>query len=230
MKSRIKRRITSILGGLTLALAKRLLGVRRPRRSLRAAADEPAQTSLLVEAVPTASVLPPPPATRPTPLKWLKPAKLARPQGERFKIAPPPDDAADLRADLVEPERLQTMPFKAIAYHEANPFTVEDAFARRLDNVVVASAGKVIKTLRTDTEGSRHQKFVIRLDSGATILITHNIDDAPRVPVRPGDRVSLRGRYIWNERGGEIHWTHHDPNGVLAGGWIEMERTGKRYE
>jgi Protein of unknown function (DUF3465) len=60
--------------------------------------------------------------------------------------------------------------------------------------------------------------------------VVHNIDDAPRVPVRVGDELEVRGRYIWNEQGGEMHWTHHDPLGKLAGGYIEMLNTRQRYE
>ncbi|MEZ5478885.1 MAG: DUF3465 domain-containing protein [Thiolinea sp.] len=59
-------------------------------------------------------------------------------------------------------------------------------------------------------------------------MVAHNIDLAPRVPVEPGGRVNLRGEYAWNNRGGVIHWTHHDPKGRRDGGWIEWQ--GKRYE
>jgi hypothetical protein len=31
---------------------------------------------------------------------------------------------------------------------------------------------------------------------------------------------------VWNEQGGLIHWTHHDPNGRHVAGWIKHnERT-----
>jgi hypothetical protein len=33
----------------------------------------------------------------------------------------------------------------------------------------------------------------------------------------------LHGRYEWNERGGVIHWTHHDPEGSMPGGWIRCQ-------
>ncbi|HIQ07513.1 MAG TPA: DUF3465 domain-containing protein, partial [Thiotrichaceae bacterium] len=34
------------------------------------------------------------------------------------------------------------------------------------------------------------------------------------------DRIKIRGRYEWNNRGGVLHWTHHDPKGRKEGGWI----------
>jgi hypothetical protein len=74
--------------------------------------------------------------------------------------------------------------------------------------------------LADDNEGSRHQRFILALDSGHTVLVAHNIDLAERVPVRRDGRLRLRGRYEWNDRGGVIHWTHHDPDGSVAGGWV----------
>jgi hypothetical protein len=59
-------------------------------------------------------------------------------------------------------------------------------------------------------------------------MVAHNIDLARRIPARAGDTLSLRGRYEWNERGGVIHWTHHDPQGREQGGWIRSD--GILYE
>ncbi|MEL7054408.1 MAG: DUF3465 domain-containing protein, partial [Cyanobacteria bacterium J06588_5] len=52
---------------------------------------------------------------------------------------------------------------------------------------------------------------------------------APRIDgLRVGDRVSVKGEYEWNDRGGLIHWTHHDPRNVHEGGWID--HNGLRYQ
>ena len=88
--------------------------------------------------------------------------------------------------------------------------------------------GSVIKNLKDDTEGDRHQKFLVQVANDLTLLVSHNIDVASRVPVREGDAVKVQGEYVWNNRGGVIHWTHHDPKGRKAGGWIELN--GKRYD
>ena len=51
--------------------------------------------------------------------------------------------------------------------------------------------------------------------------ISHNIDLAPRIPdLERGDEVIFRGQYEWNQRGGVLHWTHHDPAGRRSGGWL----------
>lgn len=104
---------------------------------------------------------------------------------------------------------------------------VRDLFtARRSDEVVVVTA-RVDRLLPDDNEGSRHQRFIIRLGSGHTLLVAHNIDLADRVPLQAGDEVRIRGEYEWNEQGGVLHWTHHDPQGRRPGGWIDFE--GQRY-
>ncbi len=88
--------------------------------------------------------------------------------------------------------------------------------------------GEVVKVLPDDDDGDRHQKFLVELSGGHTLLIAHNLDIAPRVPVEEGDRVKLRGEYEYKDKGGVMHWTHHDPGGRKPGGWIELG--GKRYE
>lgn len=105
------------------------------------------------------------------------------------------------------------------------PFTADEEMQSFYDSGAmdqqVHVQGEVIKTLRDDLEGSRHQKFILELESGQTILISHNIDLAPRVDaLQEGDQVEIYGVYEWNERGGVIHWTHHDPDGDHIGGWI----------
>lgn len=88
--------------------------------------------------------------------------------------------------------------------------------------------GTVIKNLKDDQEGDRHQKFLVAVAKDLTLLVSHNIDVASRVPTREGDVVKVQGEYVWNNRGGVIHWTHHDPNDRKTGGWIELN--GKRYD
>ena len=106
---------------------------------------------------------------------------------------------------------------------------VTTAFRERRSDVAVEVGGKVSKLLPDDTQGSRHQRFILRLASGHTVLVAHNIDLAPRIDdLATGDEVTLHGEYEWNERGGVIHWTHHDPAGRHAGGWIRHK--GQTYQ
>jgi len=93
----------------------------------------------------------------------------------------------------------------------------------------VTGSGKVARILEDDHDGSRHQRFILALDSGRTLLIAHNIDLAPRIDsLREGDTVAFNGEYEWNERGGVIHWTHHDPQGEHEAGWLR--HNGRVYQ
>lgn len=103
------------------------------------------------------------------------------------------------------------------------------AFAAKARNVQVTGEGTVIRILADDLDGSRHQRFIVRVASGQTVLIAHNIDLAPRVSdLKEGDSVSFYGEYIWNEKGGTVHWTHHDPQGKHVAGWIKYK--GRTYQ
>ena len=99
---------------------------------------------------------------------------------------------------------------------------IAQAFARRESNVQVSGQGVVVKLLADDTSGRRHQRFILRLASGQTLLVAHNIDLAPRIAsLSEGDAVEFSGEYEWNERGGVLHWTHRDPKGAHAAGWLK---------
>lgn len=103
------------------------------------------------------------------------------------------------------------------------------AYLNRKSDVQIESEGVVKRVLPDDRNGSRHQRFILEGPSGRTVLVAHNIDLAPRVPdLAPGARIAFHGEYEWNERGGVIHWTHHDPRGEHPGGWIEFR--GRRYQ
>ena len=96
-------------------------------------------------------------------------------------------------------------------------------------DVQIAGSGEVVRVLADDVDGDRHQRFVLRVQSGQTLLVAHNIDLAPRVPnLEEGDRVDFFGEYEWNDRGGVIHWTHRDPRGVHEAGWLRHE--GRTYQ
>lgn len=98
-----------------------------------------------------------------------------------------------------------------------------EAFRERSSGVVVESEGRVERILADDREGTPHQRFILRLSGDHTVLVSHNLDLASRVPVSEGEVVQFRGQYEWNEQGGVVHWTHHDPNDGRPGGWIRHE-------
>ena len=102
------------------------------------------------------------------------------------------------------------------------------AFESQTRRLQVEGRGVVKRILPDDNEGSRHQRFILELGSGQTLLISHNIDLAPRIPdLGEGDEVEFRGEYDWNPEGGVIHWTHDDPGGRHPGGWLKHQ--GQTY-
>ncbi len=107
--------------------------------------------------------------------------------------------------------------------------TLARAVENQTSNLQVEGKGTVTRILADDTDGSQHQRFIIRLDSGQTLLVAHNIDVAPRIEsLRAGDTVMFNGEYEWNAKGGVIHWTHHDPDGSHVAGWIK--HAGQTYQ
>jgi len=96
------------------------------------------------------------------------------------------------------------------------------------DGVQVQGSGEVARILPDDNKGSRHQRFILALSTGQTLLVAHNIDLAPRIEdLKTGDKIEFMGEYEWNPAGGVIHWTHRDPSGKHTPGWLEHR--GQRY-
>ena len=109
------------------------------------------------------------------------------------------------------------------------PIQVEQLFQQQKSNVQLEVTGKVIKLLRDDVNGSRHQRFIIELASGHTLLIAHNLDLAPRInALYLGNEISAYGEYEWSPKGGVLHWTHHDPENNHPHGWIRHH--GLQYQ
>ena len=106
---------------------------------------------------------------------------------------------------------------------------LDRAFQQRLSDVQVEGQGVVSRLLADDNEGDRHQRFILELPSGKTVLILHNLDLTQRIAgLREGDVVSFSGLYVWNDKGGMIHWTHRDPRKRHQAGWIR--HNGKLYQ
>jgi hypothetical protein len=106
---------------------------------------------------------------------------------------------------------------------------VASAFANHKSNIQVQGGGQVVKILSDDNDGSHHQRFIIKLASGQTLLIAHNIDLAKRIAdIQIGDTVEFSGEYEWNPQGGVIHWTHRDPQSRYPAGWIK--HNGQMYQ
>ena len=106
---------------------------------------------------------------------------------------------------------------------------ITHAFEEGTSGVQVTGEGEVTRILADDDDGDRHQRFILTLASGQTLLVAHNIDIAPRIEsLQSGDLVEFNGEYEWNDQGGVVHWTHHDPDGEHMPGWLK--HNGEVYE
>ena len=71
---------------------------------------------------------------------------------------------------------------------------IASAFREKRSGVQVAGEGVVVRILPDDIDGHRHQRFILSLASGQTLLVAHNIDIAPRImSLKSGDLVALSG-------------------------------------
>ena len=106
--------------------------------------------------------------------------------------------------------------------------SVEQAFSEKQSNVQVSGKGLVVKLLADDTNGSQHQKFLVKINARQTLLFAHNTDLAARVPLQVGDEITFSGEYEYNPKGGVVHWTHHDPRAQHVAGWLAVH--GNKYQ
>ena len=110
---------------------------------------------------------------------------------------------------------------------------VADAWLAHRSHLEVTASGSVVRVLglRNGPSGE-HEGFLLHLTGGAgrglTVRVEDNTDLTGNFPLHPGDAVEVRGEYIYNERGGLIHWTHHDPRFRHAPGYVKVD--GKVYQ
>ena len=125
-------------------------------------------------------------------------------------------------------EQSPSIPAPAANSQELNS-AVLGAYKNRQSDIQVRGQGTVSRILPDDIDGSRHQRVILQVQDGLSLLIAHNIDLAPRVTgLNEGDMVEFFGEYEWNPKGGVIHWTHHDPNGRHIDGWLKHR--GQTYQ
>lgn len=129
------------------------------------------------------------------------------------------------RAEENATQQVQTAPTgPASDVGDAEVIQAQDSHRKKVE---VTFTAPVYKMLPEDTRGIEHQRFLVSLSNGTTVLVAHNTDLAPMVPIHEGDSVTLHGEYIWNRRGGIMHYTHHSTNRHESG-YIDF--AGQRYQ
>jgi hypothetical protein len=109
-----------------------------------------------------------------------------------------------------------------------NNAVIEEAYATQKSDIQVSGSGVVSKLLTDDNNGSPHQRFLVKINAEQTLLFAHNLDLSPRIPLQVGDEISFSGEYVYNPKGGIVHWTHRDPKSQHMAGWVLAH--GKKYQ
>ena len=69
---------------------------------------------------------------------------------------------------------------------------IMQAYQQQRSNIQVQAHGTIKAILPDDNQGSRHQKIILQLENGLTVLIAHNIDLAPKIEgLKKGDKVEF---------------------------------------
>src|ERR1035437_6416184 len=103
--------------------------------------------------------------------------------------------------------------------------SVEEAFQKKLSNVLLVTKGKVVEIIPDDRLGKPHQRFLIEPHPHHTLLVVNNLDLSYRIPEKIGDIIEVKGNYVWNRHGGLMHETHHhEEPGIHEDGYVNLIR------
>jgi hypothetical protein len=104
---------------------------------------------------------------------------------------------------------------------------VYEAWRAQRSQVEVTASGSVahLLGLRRGPSGL-HEGFLLHLRGaaghGLTVRVEDNVDITGEIPLAEGDEVEVRGEYVYDSRGGLIHYTHHDPRGRRPTGYVRV--------
>ena len=110
---------------------------------------------------------------------------------------------------------------------------VYDAWRAGRSHIEVIANGSVARMLGTHRGRSgNHEGFLLHLSGsagrGLTVRVEDNVDLTGPIPLSEGQDVVVRGEYIFDERGGIVHYTHRDPRGRHISGYVLVD--GKFYQ
>lgn len=142
-------------------------------------------------------------------------------------------DSTNFNRDFDGPQRQSAGPGRA-PVAVASPSQPDDAAivqaqAAQAQKVELTVTAPVLKLLREENYREPHQRFLLSLSNGTTVLVANDLKYGTYVPnLRPGALLRLHGEYIWNEKGGVLHWTHLSDEPRHESGYIDYN--GWRYQ
>lgn len=104
---------------------------------------------------------------------------------------------------------------------------VYSAWSAHRSHLELTATGSVARDLGTRRGPSgNHEGFLVHLSGagghGLTIRVEANVDITGPIPIAEGAPVRVRGEYIYDPRGGLVHWTHRDPRMRHEAGFVEI--------
>lgn len=104
---------------------------------------------------------------------------------------------------------------------------VYDAWRSQRSHVEVTASGSVARILGTRVGPSgTHEGFLLHLGGaegrGLTVRVEDNVDLTGPIALVEGQSVEVRGEYIFDPRGGLVHYTHRDPRGRHPAGYVRV--------
>jgi hypothetical protein len=114
--------------------------------------------------------------------------------------------------------------------NDAGNGVVYDAWRAGRSNVEVTAEGSIASILgNSGGPSGTHEGFLLHLRGasghGLTVRVEDNVDLTGQVPLSEGEDVEVRGEYVYDANGGVIHYTHRDPSGRHAAGFIRAGDT-----
>lgn len=121
----------------------------------------------------------------------------------------------------------------APATDDAQNGAVYDAWRAGRSHVEVTASGAVARILgEREGPSGKHLGFLLHLSGsagrGLTVRVEDNLDLTGTLPLAEGKAVTVRGEYIYDSRGGLIHYTHRDPRGRHEAGYVQAD--GRIYQ
>ncbi len=116
---------------------------------------------------------------------------------------------------------------------DAGNAAIYDAWRAGRSHTEVTATGSIVRILGTRVGPSgAHEGFLLHLRGaagrGLTVRVEDNVDLTGPVPLHAGEDAEVRGEYVYDPRGGLIHYTHLDPRGRHAAGYVRAG--GKLYQ
>jgi hypothetical protein len=116
---------------------------------------------------------------------------------------------------------------------DASNGAVYDAWRAQRSRVEVTASGTIARVLGTRSgRYAPHDGFLLHLRGpegrGLTIRVEDNVTMTGQIALVAGADAIVRGEYVYDPRGGIVHWTHRDPRGHHAAGYVQTG--GKLYQ